>query len=75
MTTNRLSSAKDSLFEWLLVQYLTEATKKQIEAPVIRRPRTPMRADLKNIFLNYDGHAELNVADVRPTGFLVKARA
>lgn len=65
---------KDHLFEWLLMDYLEGKVKaRAARAPLKRRPSTPVQADLKNLYLRYDTQAQLNLADVKPTGFLVKA--
>lgn len=68
---------KDHVFEWFLAQCLAGKAQPTTShaRPVKRRPSAPIRTDIKNVYLRYDDQAQLNLADVKPTGFLVKSNA
>lgn len=76
MRSSMESQLKDHLFEWFLAQCLAgkaHAKIKTARSPMRRKASAPIRADLKNIFLNYDDQAQLSLADVKPTGFFIKS--
>lgn len=68
---------QDHLFEWYLFQQLTKRARQKVERheerlqalPPPERPQT----DLKKLFLAYNSCGKLSLADVAPTGFMIKA--
>lgn len=67
----------DHLFEWYLAQQLNKRTNSKIRAARRSRGRDwdyTLKPDIKNPQLAYDHRGQLNLADVKPRGFLVKSK-
>ncbi|MDB5038359.1 MAG: hypothetical protein JWQ35_1887 [Bacteriovoracaceae bacterium] len=64
----------EKMFEWY-IQNLLSKKETGIHAEFKPRPITPLRTDLNDIKLAYNLRGHLGLADVRPTGLLVRSKA
>ncbi|MBN8555137.1 MAG: hypothetical protein J0L93_06820 [Deltaproteobacteria bacterium] len=66
----------DHLFEWHLSMQLSKhaVLRSSSISRKKKRKSAPSTTDLGALHLLYNGRAELNLGDVKPSGFLVKAK-
>ena len=64
------------LFEWhLLQQENRKIALTKSQTATMKKVIEEIKTDLDRLNMAYDHHGRLSLADVRPTGFLLKKRA
>lgn len=67
----------DHLFEWYLARYFQRQVhnRRSPHVPKLsRRHFADVKTNIDDVMLAYDDKGKLNLADVKPLGFLVKSQ-
>ncbi len=67
-------SSRDYLFEWILSQQMQKRAELLQKRSLITHHYADAMTNIDQPMLAYDQTGLLNLADVRPLGFLVKSR-
>ncbi len=64
----------DHLFEWHLIQQMGKQSLEVPERKERRRVFKIEKTDINSLHLAYNLRGELSLADIRPTGFLLRSK-
>ncbi len=67
-------SSRDHLFEWILSRQMQKRAEQIQTRSLLKRHYAEVMTNIDQPVLAYDQKGLLNLADVKPLGFLVKSR-